>query len=131
MGAHVISKPAERELDTKTKKLYAIWRFVKDWERILRGRRFEIVTDHANLTFSSRNSTDVQRRKLRFLSEFDYKLIWKAGEDNVVPDALSRIFGEIASRIEESEGVQIMNDQENAASASVLAQEASVTALLK
>ena len=37
---------------------------------------------------------------------------------------LSRIFGEIASRIEESEGVQIMNDQENAASASVLAQEA-------
>ena len=85
----------------------------------------EIVTDHANLTFSSRNSTDVQRRKLRFLSKFDYKLIWKAGEDNVVPDALSRIFGEIASRIEESEGVQIMNDQENAASASVLAQEAS------
>ena len=86
---------------------------MKDWERILRGRRFEIVTDHANLTFSSRNSTDVQRRKLRFLSEFDYKLIWKAGEDNVVPDALSRIFGEIASRIEESEGIQIMNDQEN------------------
>lgn len=60
-----------------------------------------------------------------FLSEFDYKLIWKAGEDNVVPDALSRIFGEIARQIEESEGVQIMNDQENAASASVLAQEAS------
>ena len=125
MGAHVFSKPAEKEWCTKTKELYAIWRFVKDWERILRGRRFEIVTDHANLTFSSRNSTDVQRRKLRFLSEFDYKLIWKAGEDNVVPDALSRIFGEIASRIEESEGVQIMNDQENAASASVLAQEAS------
>ena len=94
--------------DTKTKELFAIWRFVKDWERILRGRRFEIVTDHANLTFSSRNNTDVQRRKLRFLSEFDYKLIWKAGEDNVVPDALSRIFGEIASRIKESEGVQIM-----------------------
>ena len=125
MGAHVFSKCAEKEWDTKTKEIYAIWRFVKDWERILRGRRFEIVTDHANLTFSSRNSTDVQRRKLRFLSEFDYKLIWKAGEDNVVPDALSRIFGEIASRIEESEGVQIMNDQENAASASVLAQEAS------
>ena len=31
----------------------------------------------------------------------------QAGEDNVVPDALSRIFGEIASRIEESEGVQM------------------------
>ena len=50
--------------------------------------------------------------------------MWKAGEDNVVPDALSRIFGEIASRIEESEGIQIMNDQENVVSASALAQEA-------
>ena len=33
----------------------------------------------------------------------------QAGED-IVPDALSRIFGEIASRIEESEGIQIGND---------------------
>ena len=39
----------------------------------------------------------------------------QAGEDNVVPDALSRIFGEIASRIEESEGVQIGSDQERMA----------------
>ena len=93
---------------------------MKDWERILRGRRFEIVTDHANLTFSSRNSTDVQTRKLRFLSEFDYKLIWKAGEDNVVPDALSRIFGEIASQIEKSEGthIQIGSDKDRMAEVS-------------
>ena len=35
----------------------------------------------------------------------------QAGED-IVPDALSRIFGEIASRIEEREGIQIGSDQE-------------------
>ena len=98
MGAHVSSKPAEKEWDTKTKELYAIWRFVKDWEKLLRGRHFEIVTDHANLTFSDKNSTEVQKRKLRYLSEFDYDLIWKAGEENIVPEALSRIFGNIARR---------------------------------
>ena len=38
----------------------------------------------------------------------------QAGED-IVPDVLSRIFGEIASRIEESEGVQIGSDQERMA----------------
>ena len=38
----------------------------------------------------------------------------QAGED-IVPDALSRIFGEIASRIEKSEGVQIGSDQERMA----------------
>ena len=107
MGAHVLSKPAEKEWDTKTKELYAIWRFVKDWEKLLRGRHFEIVTDHANLTFSDKNSTEVQKRKLRYLSEFDYDLIWKAGEDNIVPDALSRIFGNIAKRVELEKGIEI------------------------
>ena len=35
MGAHVFSKPAEKEW-VRRQRNFAIWRFVKDWERILR-----------------------------------------------------------------------------------------------
>ena len=75
MGAHIFTKPAMQEWDTKTKELYAIWRFVCDWDLLLRGRRFEIITDHANLTFTGKNNSDIQKRKLRYLSEFDYELV--------------------------------------------------------
>ena len=39
------------------------------------------------------------------LKTFD--LIWKAGEENIVPDALSRIFGNIARRVELEKGIEI------------------------
>lgn len=97
MGAHLLSKEATSEWDTKTKELHAIWCFVKDWQHLLRGRSFEIITDHANLTFAGLNDTRVQNRRLRFLSEFDYSLVWKPGKDNIVPDCLSRIFARLTA----------------------------------
>ena len=39
------------------------------------------------------------------LKTFD--LIWKAGEENIVPDALSRIFGNIARRVELDKGIEV------------------------
>lgn len=66
MGAHVFTKPAMQEWDTKTKELYAICRFVCDWDLLLRGRHFEIVTAHANLTFTGKSDSEIQKRKLRF-----------------------------------------------------------------
>ena len=95
MSAHVFTKPAMQEWDTKTKELYAIWRFMRDWDLLLRGRRFEIITDHANQTFTGKNDSEIQKRKLRYLSEFDYELVWKKGEENIVPDSLSKIFAQI------------------------------------
>ena len=78
--------------------------------KLKEGLRFEGVRGRNypdNLTFSDKNSTEVQKRKLRYLSEFDYDLIWKAGEENIVPDALSRIFGNIAKRVESEKGIEI------------------------
>ena len=92
MGAHTFTTNAQQEWDTKTKELYAVWRFVKDWQHILRGRPFIIHTDHANLTNYGADPTSVQRRQLRFIDEFDYEPHWIPGEKNTVPDSLSRIF---------------------------------------
>ena len=80
MGAHTFTTNAQQEWDTKTKELYAVWRLVKDWQHILRGRPFIIHTDHANLTNYGADPTSVQRRQLRFIDEFDYELHWIPGE---------------------------------------------------
>ena len=69
------------------------------------------MTDHKNLTYQGADPKDTQLRQLRFLSEFDFDLVWIPGSDNVVADSLSRIFapsvmnaivGASAQRLDES-----------------------------
>ncbi len=59
------------------------------------GQHFEILTDHAALTYLH-SSSGVHRRNVRwldFLSQFDFDISHVKGKDNVVADALSRIPG--------------------------------------
>ena len=61
---------------------------------ILQGVPFTWVTDHKSLThiLDQKGLSGRQARWLEKLSEFDFKVKYVAGEENVLPDALSRLY---------------------------------------
>lgn len=96
---------AERRYPTIEKELLAIVWSVKYFRPYLYGRKLIIETDHRPLIFLY-NMTDPSSRLLKFrliLEEYDFKVTYVKGCDNVAADALSRI--EISS-----EELKAMND---------------------
>jgi transposase InsO family protein len=76
---------------TPEKECYAIYFCLMELEMYLRGRRFLLQTDHANLTYINLSgSAKVIRWKLA-IQEFDFDIQHIKGTDNVVADALSRL----------------------------------------
>ncbi len=67
---------------------------LKFWRHYLVGSPFTVViySDHRNLLFfrERRLLSSRQARWSLFLSEFDFKLIYRPGRCNVIADALSR-----------------------------------------
>ena len=61
---------------------------------ILQGTHFTWVTDHRSLEYvlTQRNLSGRQARWMDKLSSFDFKVQYVPGEDNVLPDALSRLY---------------------------------------
>ncbi len=82
----------ERRWATIEKECCAIYESVKQWEYLLGGRFFTIRTDHKNLLYLNdpHISPKVVKWKLA-LMEFDFRIEYIKGEDNVVADCLSRI----------------------------------------
>lgn len=79
--------------DTPQKEGYAIYYALQKWEYLLRDRKFNIKTDHANLTRLKNDygsNKKVQRWLLCFQS-FDFEIEAIAGDTNTVADALSRL----------------------------------------
>lgn len=84
---------AERRYPTIEKELLAIVWSVKYFRPYLYGRRFIIETDHRPLVYLY-NLTDPSSRLIKFrlqLEEYNYKVVYVKGRDNVAADALSRI----------------------------------------
>lgn len=84
---------AECRYPTIEKELLAIIWSVKYFRPYLYGRKFIIETDHRPLVYLY-NLTDPSSRLLKFrllLEEYDYKVVYVKGRDNVAADALSRI----------------------------------------
>jgi hypothetical protein len=80
----------ERKWSTYEQEAYAIFHAVTKLQHYLKGRRFEVETDHKNLTYMALSETPkVVRWRLRLL-EFDFSVRHIAGTENVVADALSR-----------------------------------------
>ena len=75
-------------------ELYAALYCISKWERILRGRKFVLHTDHKNLQLLFSKAGDFKTGKLfRWavrLQDFDFDCRYIKGEDNVIADWLSR-----------------------------------------
>lgn len=82
--------PTERRWPTIAKECFAIYTALKNWEYMLGGRFFIIRTDHANLLHLNQNSPKIVNWKLA-IQDFNFKVEYLKGEENVVADALSRI----------------------------------------
>jgi hypothetical protein len=84
---------AELNYPTIQKELLAIVWSVKYFRPYLYGRTFTIMTDHKPLLYLF-GMKDPSSRLLKFrltLEEFDFKIVYIRGKDNVIADALSRI----------------------------------------
>ncbi|KAI0997025.1 hypothetical protein K3495_g11160 [Podosphaera aphanis] len=86
--------PAECNYDIHDKELLAIIRCLNEWRSELLGLKdlFLILTDHKNLKYfmSSRRLLERQVRWSQLLSQFNFKLVFRAGKLAGQPDALSR-----------------------------------------
>jgi hypothetical protein len=86
--------PQECNYDIYDKELLAIIKALEEWQPELEGSQsqFEIITDHKNLaTFATSKQLNArQARWAEFLSQFDFRIVYRPGTLNSRADALSR-----------------------------------------
>ena len=86
---------AHSNWDTPMKEGYAIFYALKKWEYLLRDRRFTILTDHQNLTRLRSDHYEANKMVKRWFMSFqEFDIIewgYRPGEQNMVPDAFSRL----------------------------------------
>ena len=85
---------SERNYAAYKLELYAVVRAVENFRMFLLGRKFLLRTDHAALRNLLRRhpppTSRVERWILR-LSEYNFRIEYKRGQDNVMADVLSRL----------------------------------------
>ncbi|GJT70406.1 transposon ty3-I gag-pol polyprotein [Tanacetum coccineum] len=93
---HVISSkslaPRHKGLSTYEKELWVVVYALEKWRGYLLGKHFKIKTDHFSLKYlmEQRLSTPFQIKWLPKLLGYDYEIVYKKGNENIVVDALSR-----------------------------------------
>jgi len=84
----------ERNYPIYDKELLAIICALEQWRHLLKGTDtpFTIFSDHRNLLYQKKPEKMTQRlvRWSLFLSEFNFKIVYRSGSNNGKPDALSR-----------------------------------------
>lgn len=85
--------PRLQRASTYVRELHAITTAVRKWRQYLLGHSFVILTDHKSLKdlMSQVIQTPEQQVYLSKLLGYDYCIQYKAGNSNMVADALSRI----------------------------------------
>lgn len=85
----------QKKYSTYDRELLAIYESIKYFKDILQGRTVVIKTDHKPLIHAFKQRLDKasprQARQLDFIAQFTTTITHVAGEENVVPDTLSRI----------------------------------------
>lgn len=85
---------SQRNYNVTELECYAAVASVKKFRPYIEGFDFIIITDHASLQWLMRQS-DLTGRLARWslkLQGFSFKIEYRKGKDNIVPDALSRTF---------------------------------------
>jgi hypothetical protein len=74
------------------KEMLAILHVVELWHPYLLGKCFQIKTDHQSLKYfmEQRISSQEKQKWVTKLFGYDYEIIYKKGQDNVMADALSQ-----------------------------------------
>jgi len=83
---------AQRNYNTKDRELLAIVNALVKYGYMLKDKTFNLFTDHKNLLYLE-NSRDLSKRSERwheFISPFSFDIKHIKGEDNAIPDMLSR-----------------------------------------
>jgi len=93
----------EKNYPTHKKEMLAIVQALKRFRVDLLGTHFTVYTDHQTLECfqGQKGLSRWQARWQEFLVEYDFKIVYVKGEENMVADALSRLLEE-----EESVGVE-------------------------
>ena len=80
-----------RTLFVYEKEMLALPMAMKKWESYLINRHFIVKIDHQSLKYLLEQSltTSTQQAWMAKLMQFDYKICYKQGKENVVADALS------------------------------------------
>lgn len=88
--------PAEGRYSTFGRELLGVYQSIRHFRPFLEGHEFTVWTDHKPLIYAIRSRSDRysprEARHLDYILQFTTDLRHIAGKDNVVADALSRMF---------------------------------------
>ena len=86
--------PSERNYSTTRKELLVIVFALKKFHYYIWGRSFSLYTDHRALTylFLETNLSPIMYNWLDVILSYDFTIIHRPGDLNVLPDALSRLY---------------------------------------
>ena len=82
---------SQNNYTTTEKELLSIFAYLKEFRNILFGHQITVYTDHKKRTYNVLLTERVMRWRL-ILEDFGPKLIYIKGENNVIDDALSRLY---------------------------------------
>lgn len=87
-------QPKLAKASTYVRELFAVTQAVSKWRHYLLGHHFMIITDHQSLKdiLTQPIHTPDQQKYLVKLLGYDFDILYKAGNTNIVADALSREF---------------------------------------
>ncbi|GKT31671.1 DDE-type integrase/transposase/recombinase [Aduncisulcus paluster] len=88
----------EQRWSTNEKEAFAIKYCIERCEHYLRGTKFELRTDHANLLYMHKAKSSKVQRWWTYLADFDFNILHVKGKSNVVADGLLRVGCEISSK---------------------------------
>lgn len=81
----------EQRWSTIEQEAFAIFYCIRQLEHYLRGHKFEVQTDHRNLTYMNKSQVPKVVRWRLALMEYDFVVRHIPGRENTVADALSRV----------------------------------------
>jgi hypothetical protein len=75
-------------------ELFGIWIAIKAFRHMLRGNKFQVVSDHSSLVQIVKSKTEIPSQRLKKILEkmleYNFDLVYKKGSEHVIPDFLSR-----------------------------------------
>src|SRR3954468_15507812 len=84
-------KVHEKNYPTHDLELAAVIHALKSWRHYLYGEKFEVYSDHKSLghIFTQKDLNMRHRRRLEYIADYDFELLYHPGKANVVADGLS------------------------------------------